>query len=64
MIHHVKGCLEYPSPDFIILHYGTNDLNGNSTSEEMADKILNLTASVKTSKIQVFTSSLVIKNDK
>ena len=54
MIHHVKGCLEDTSPDFIILHHDTNDLNGNSTSEEIADKILNLPASIKTSKNQVF----------
>ena len=59
MIHHVKGCLEDTSPDFIILHHGTNDLNSNSTSEEIADKILNLAASVKTSKNQVFVSGLV-----
>ena len=64
MIHHVKGCLEDTSPDFIILHHGTNDLNGNSTSEEIADKILNLAASIKTSKNQVFVSGLVIKKDK
>ena len=64
MIHHVKGCLEDTSPDFIILHYDTNDLNGNSTSEEIADKILNLPASVKSSKNQVFVFGLVIKKDK
>ena len=50
MIHNVKGCLEDTSPDFIILHHGTNDLNSNSTSEEIANKILNLAASIKTSK--------------
>ena len=64
MIHHVKGCFEDTSPDFIILHYDTNDLNGNSTSEEIADKILNLPASVKSSKNQVFVFGLVIKKDK
>ena len=64
MIHHVKCCLEYTSPDFIILHHGTNDLNDNSTSEEIADKTLNLAASIKIRKNQVFVSSLVIRNDK
>ena len=54
MIHHVKGCLEDTSPDFIILHHGTNDLNSNSTSEEIADKILNLVALIKTSKKSSF----------
>ena len=64
MIHHVKGCLEDTFPDFIILHHGTNDLNGNSTSEEIEDKTLNLAASIKTSKNQVFVSGLVIRKDK
>ena len=65
MIHHVKGCVEDTCPDFIILHHGTNDLNSsNSTSEEFADKILNLAASIKTSKNQVFVSGLVIRKDK
>ena len=52
MIHHVKGFLEYTSPDFIILHHGTNDLNSNSPSEEIADKIFNLAVSVKLVKIK------------
>ena len=64
MIQHVKGCLEDTSPDFIILHHGTNDLNSNSTSEEIADKIFNLADSIKTSKTQVFVSGLVIRKDK
>ena len=64
MIHHVKGCLEDTFPDFIILHHGTNDLNGNSTSEETEDKTLNLAASIKTSKNHVFVSGLVIRKDK
>ena len=64
MTHHVKGCLEDTSPDFIILHRGTNDLNSNSTSEEIADKTLNLAASIETSKNQAFVSGLVIRKDK
>ena len=50
MIHHDKGCLEDTSPDFILLHHGTNYLNSNSTSQEIANKKLNLAASIKTSK--------------
>ena len=64
MIHHVKGYLEDTSSDFIILHHCTNDLNGNSTSEEIPDKILNLATSIKTSKNQVFVSGLVIRKNK
>ena len=41
-----------------------NDLNSNSISEEIADKILNLSASIKTNKNQVFASGLVIMKDK
>ena len=47
--HHVKGCLEDTSTDFIIIHHSTDNLNGNCVSEEIADKILNLAASFKTS---------------
>ena len=61
MIHHVKGCLEDTFPDFVILHHGANDLNDNSTSEEIAD---NLAASIKTSKKKIFVSGLVIRKDK
>ena len=64
MIHHVKGCLEDTSLDFIILHHSTNVLNSSSSSKKIADKILNLAASVKTSKNQVFVSGLVIRKDK
>ena len=64
MIHHVKGCLKDTSPNFITLHHGKTDLNGNSTSEEIADKVSNLAASIKTSKKQVFISGLVIRKDK
>ena len=50
MIHQVKGCLDDTSPDFITSHHGTNDSNGNGTSEKIADKILNLGVSIKTNK--------------
>ena len=64
MVHDVKDSLEDTSPDFMIFHHCANDLNGNSTSEEIADKILNLAASIKSSKNQVFVSGLVIEKDK
>ena len=52
------------SPDFVILHHCTNDLNGNSTSEEIADKILNLATSIKASENQIFIPVLVKRKDK
>ena len=64
MIHHFKGCLDDTFPDFIILHHDRNDLNSNSTSEAIEDKILNLTASIKIGKNQVFVSGLVIRKNK
>ena len=60
----MKDCLEDTSPDFIVLHHGTNDWNGQSTSEEIADNILNLAVSIKTSTNQVFLSGLIIRKDK
>ena len=58
MKHHLKGCLEDSSPDNIILHHGTNN------SEKIASDIVNLVLSVKNEKTKVYTSSLVIRNDK
>ena len=40
------------------------DSNGNSTSKEIPDKILNLATLTKTSKNQVFLSGLIIRKDK
>ena len=64
MLHHGKGCLKHTFPDFIILNDGTNDLNGNSASQGVAEKILNLATLIKTSKNQVFVSNVVIRKDK
>ena len=43
-------------PLILLLHYDTNGLNDSSTSEEIADKILNLATLIKTRKNQVFVS--------
>ena len=64
MLHHVTGCLEDTSPDYIILYHDTNDLKSNETPEEIADKILNVAASFKTNENHFFISSLVVKNEK
>ena len=63
MVHHLKSCLEDAPRDHIILHHTMNDLNSNDTSEGMTDKILNLAASVKTDKNQMFISDLVLRNN-
>ena len=64
MVYQVKGCLEDTSPDLIIFHNDRNNLKDNSTFEDVADKTLNLASLVKTSKNQIFVSSLIIRNDK
>ena len=64
MLLNVKGCLEDTSPDHIILHHGKNDLKCNDTPEEIADKILNLAALVKTNENEVCISDLVVRNKK
>ena len=64
IIHHVKDCLQYISPDFILLHHDTTGWNGTRKSEEIADKILNSAVSVKTNENKIFLSDLVIRNDK
>ena len=60
MLHHVKDSLGNTYPDYIILRHDTKD--PNDTSEEMAEEILNLVASVKTN--EVFISALIVRNDK
>ena len=64
MKHHLKGCLEDPSPDNIILHHGTNNLKSEDNSEKIASNIVNLGLSLKIEKTKVYISSLVIRNDK
>ena len=64
ILHHGRGCLKHTFPDFIILKDGTNDLNGNSASQGVAEKILSLATLIKTSKNQVFVSNVVIRKDK
>ena len=51
-------------PDHAILHIGTNDLNSNATSNEIAANIVNLAAEMKTEKCTVSISGIIIRTDK
>ena len=64
MKHHLKGFLEYTSPDNIILHHGINNLKSDHNSEKVANNIVDLGLSVKNGKTMVYISSLVTRNDK
>lgn len=62
MIYHVEGCLEDTSLNNITLHHNTDDLRSKEAPEEIAHKILNLAARVKTNKNPDFISALVVRN--
>ena len=62
-IHHVKECLEDISPDTVILHHVTNDLESGNTSEKIATDIVNLALTIQNEKTKVFISGLTIRND-
>ena len=68
MKHHPKGCLEDFSPDNIILHHGTNNLESHDNSEksdiDITSDIVDLGLPVKNEKTMVYISRLVIRNNK
>ena len=63
MESHIFPTLEQ-NPETIILDSGTNDLNSDSSPEEIARNIINLTTSCKTQTIKVILSSIVPRYDK
>ena len=53
------------SPDYFILHVGTNDLPSNKSPEEIARSITDLATSIKNEKHDVSISNIIIRaNDK
>ena len=63
MNDHVKPAIR-ASPDFIILHTGTNDLSQEKSPAEIADDIINLAMSVSSSNITTAISGLVPRGDR
>ena len=60
--HHIQPVLNR-SPEKIIVHCGTNDLNSNKTPEEIAEEIISLCISIKRPSNLVMVSQLVPRND-
>ena len=51
------------SPDYFILHVGTNDLPSNKSPEEIARSITDLATSIKNEKHDVSISNIIIRAD-
>ena len=51
-------------PDHITLHCGTNDLNSNRTSSQIAREIIDLALSLKSDKNKISISELTPRSDK
>ena len=61
MAHHVKGCLEDISPDTVILHHGTSDMNIDNTSVKIATNKVNLASTIQSEKSKIFISGMIIR---
>ena len=63
MVDHVKPTLRECKPDHLILHVGTNDLNSESTSSQIARSIIDLATSLISDNCYVSVSGIVPRND-
>ena len=61
---HVKPIVRDFDPDHIILHCGTNDLNSDRTSSQIAREIIDLAISLKSDKNKISISLLTPRSDK
>ena len=52
------------NPDHIILHVGTNDLSTNIPTEKVAESIVDLASSLKSSACTVAISNITVRNDR
>ena len=64
MHNHVKPTVRDFDPDHIILHCGTNDLNSDRTSSQIAKEITDLALSLKSEKNRISISLLRPRSDK
>ena len=64
MKYHLKGCLQDPSPDPIIVHHRTNDLKRDKISKDTATDIVNSAVSMKNEMTTVYISSFIIRKNK
>ena len=64
MHNHAKPTVRDFDTDYIILHCGTNDLNSDRTSSQIAREIIDLPPSLNSDKIKISISPLTPRNDK
>ena len=64
MHDHAKTTTREFDSDHIILHCGTNDLNFNRTSNQIAREIIELALSIKSDKNKISISQLTTPSDK
>ena len=64
MHDHAKPTVRDFDPDHIILHCGTNDLNSDRTSSQIAKEIIDLALSLKSEKNRISVSLLTPRSDK
>ena len=64
MHDHVKPIVRDFDTDHIILHCGTNDLNSDRTSSQIAREIIDLAISLKSDKNKISISLLTPRSDK
>ena len=62
MTHYIRPPAER-NPDAIFLHIGTNSLKDSESSEQTANEILELAASIKTDQNEVVVSSIITRGD-
>ena len=62
MVDYVKPSLKY-NPDLIIIHTGVNNLRTKKSPEVIADEIIKLACSIKTTSNEVVISTLVERGD-
>ena len=62
MTHYIQPTAER-NPDAIFLHTGTNSLKDSESSEQTANEILELAASIKTDQNEVVVSSIITRGD-
>ena len=62
--NHAKPTIPDFDPDRIILYCGTNDLNSNRTSSQIAIEIIDLALSLKSDKTKISISLLTSRSDK
>ena len=62
MEHYVKPTIEFEN-DLIILHFGTNDLRGDKSANDIANQIVNIGKNLKTDNNEIMISGILPRKD-